>query len=473
MDSSYTQSTQLLETFLSVLSAYRSAFGQKRVFERAGSLAFASSIAFARKTMTQLLAALGQLDRDWSAAYRLLSCGRFDSEAIASATFLQTLPHVPAFNPYTLVIDSTHVGRSSRKMPGTFWSRARGTAPWAPGFCRQQRFENICWLTPIQQGYRRAVPLRWIHTPSPKAVPSCDAACKEWEAGLTGIQWTRSQLDHAGRSSQELIVFADGSYDVNKLWTGLPPNTTLVTRCAKNRKLFGLASVDPFKRRGAHRKFGERAPAPSQMRKEKTYWNQIAIPVRGRLVHVKCRIEGPFLVEGASTKPLMLVLVKGYHLNGAKSRARKEPCQYLVNAASKEGRWGLPLPLEDLVEGTWHRWEIEVCHREIKTSFGLGQMQCWSKKGSTLSVEFVAWTYSLLVLAGYKAWGGLLGGPQSTRCRWWPGSRRWSMNALLQSFRQELWLSAKNRPGSTSTMPKGQIIDGNGLDWAVVGSCRG
>jgi hypothetical protein len=464
----------LLETFESVLVEYRSSFVQERVFERARALTIASSVTFARKTMTQLLVTLDERDRDWGPSYRLLSRGRFDGKAVAASTLGLTLRHVPPSDPYTVVIDATHVGRSSLKMPGTFWTRAPGTARWAPGFSRQQRFENVCWLTPVEDGFRRAVPLRWIHAPSPKAVPSRDGAIKEWEAGLEGVRWARERLDAEGRADQRLLVFADGSYDAHGLWSALPSNTVLVARCAKNRKLFSLAIPDPAAKRGARRKFGPRVPPPSEMRRERTSWSKIEIPVRGRPVYVKCRVAGPYLVEGASGKPLMLVLVKGYNRRGAKRRARKPPCQYLVNAVQADGKWGLPLPLKDVVEGTWHRWEIEVCHREIKTGFGLGQMQCWSQRASTASVEFVAWHYSVALLAGYRAWNGLTGGPRPVAAKWWPGSRRWSIGALLQSLRAELW-SKSHPPGIAGIPAKRQLIPtgANTLQQAVIGSMRG
>ena len=51
------------------------------------------------------------------------------------------------------------------------------------------------------------------------------------------------------------------------------------------------------------------------------------------------------------------------------------------------------------------RWEIEVCHRELKASFGLGDKQCWNPYAAVASVQWTAWVYSLLLLAGYRTWG--------------------------------------------------------------------
>ena len=318
----------LVETLVKLLGSFRPAFSQDRVFERACSLVMGSVFTFSRKTMTQILTSLGEVDQDWTAAYRLLSRERFSPERVSSITFGATLDHLPDAQPYTAVIDVTHVPRSSLKMPGTSWTRAPKTAAWARGFARAQRFENICWLTPIEEGYSRAVPLQWIHAPSIKAVPTQDPPCREWEAGLQGICWMRNQLDTVGQSHRQLLVFADGAYDLNAMWKGLPANTTLVVRSAKNRRLFHFPSPSAPHTRGAHRKYGEQAPSPDLMRRERTVWTKLDIRVRGKIIHIKCRVAGPYLVQGAPEHPVFLILVKGYHRRGAKPgkrRGRRDP----------------------------------------------------------------------------------------------------------------------------------------------------
>jgi len=46
-----------------------------------------------------------------------------------------------------------------------------------------------------------------------------------------------------------------------------------------------------------------------------------------------------------------------------------------------------------------------VCHREMKTGFGVGEVRRWSGEAAILSVRWQAWVYGVLVLAGYRAWG--------------------------------------------------------------------
>jgi len=470
----FTQPVPLFETLAVVLSKFRGVFSQKRVFLNACALAVGASLTFARKTMTQIRTLLGREQDDWSADYRLLSRRRFDSKAAGSVTLRQTLVHVPECDPYCAVIDVTHVHRSSLRMPGTCWTRGHRTARWSAGLERAQRFVNTCWLTPVENGYCRAVPLMWQHAPTPCARPSCDEPLKEWEAGLKAIQWLRQQLDVAGRVLQMLFVAADGSYDTNGIWKGLPANTILITRCAKNRKLRALPVAPAPGQRGAHRKYGDRAATPEAMRRERQGWQWLGLDIRGRKIKMICKAVGPYLVEGAPDSPLFLLLVRGFHRSGAK-RTRRDPCQYLVNAVMVDGEWRLPMPLIDLLGATWRRWEIEVCHREIKTGFGLGEMQCWSKGGSTDSVEFMAWAYSSLVLAGYKAWNGVLAKPNRALPRWRRPCGRWSINTLMQALREEVWRLQDLKPVCTGlpNKPARNAELAVSLLNAVLGSARG
>ena len=62
--------------------------------------------------------------------------------------------HVKAF------VDATPILRHSKTMPGTFWGRAAGGLGFRPNVRRMQRFVNLSWLVPQENGYTRAIPLR-------------------------------------------------------------------------------------------------------------------------------------------------------------------------------------------------------------------------------------------------------------------------------------------------------------------------
>jgi hypothetical protein len=137
-------------------------------------------------------------------------------------------------------------------MAGTSWLKAPRTPVFKVGIHRAQRFVHASWLTPMQEGYSRAIPIRFLpaHTPPQR----------EWEAGATCVQWTRSELDRVDREQQLLFCLADGSYDTLNFWSVLPERTVLAVRTARNRRLYYLPERHPGP--GRPTSYGSLAPHP-------------------------------------------------------------------------------------------------------------------------------------------------------------------------------------------------------------------
>jgi len=437
-----TTNGKLLPHLFELLEAHRSAFKQARPFWRAVGLVFGELFSFGRHTVTQELLSLGITEGDWSAWYRLFSRERFAEEKLCECLLRETVPHVAEDQPYCAAMDSTAIHRSSLKMPGTSWLSDSRFSAFRPGIHRAQRFLHGAWLTPLEAGYSRAIPLRFLPAFPPKAIPTEMPARREWEAGLQFLQWLRGGLDQAGRKAQKILVLADGSFDVLELWRSLPDRVILVTRTARNRCLYYLPKAQEHPGPGRPASYGERAPHPSDwLHAGLRNWPCQAVPVRGKTISMRYQLLGPFLREGLPDKPLFLIVVKGLHRWVGKKKPHykhRGPSFYLVSAVpATQGGWQLPLPITTLLTWLWQRWEIEVAHREMETGFGLGEKQCWNKRSAILSVQWSAWVYAILLLAGYRSWG-LCSGPP-TPARWWPGAKRWSFTTLWRSYRSELW----------------------------------
>ena len=440
----------LLRALLALLAAHRSAFGQERPYRRAVALVFGELFAFGRHTVTQGLLALGLAEADWTAWYRLFSRRRFDEAVLAGCLLRETLPHVAAAEPYVVGIDSTQIPRTSYKMPGSSWLRAPRPPVFLKGIHRAQRFLHGAWLVPLQEGYSRAIPLRFLPAFPVKARPAEAPACQEWAAGLAFLRWVRQELDATGRAAQQLLVLADGAYDTVGLWCGLPERVVLVVRTAKNRRLRELPAG--YCGRGRRRKYGPQAPRPNAWLQERSGLHKTLVAVRGRTIQLRYRVLGPYLRERAAETPLFLLVVGGATWQAGKKeprRAKREPAFYLVNAVQRAGQWQLPLAAPLLLAWIWQRWELEVAHREMKSSLGVGQKQCWNRRAAVVSVQWSVWVYALLVLAGYQTWG-LFGGPSRPE-RWWPGANRWSFNTLWRGYRAALWGTTEFRAVWTPT----------------------
>ena len=426
----------LLHHLFELIEHHRSAFKQERPFQRAIWLLLSELFTFARHTVTQGLLALGETENDWSAWYRLFSHERFDYEKLTDQTIQETVGHTTAQEPYVVAADGVLVPRSSRKMEGTAWLKALGTAPFKPGLARAQRFVNLSWLAPLAEGYSRAFPLRMLPAFTQKAVGQEENKHKDWEACLLGMTWVRQQLDTAGRAAQPLLVLVDGGLERPvEFWRQLPERTWLLARTARNRALYHLPEA--YGGRGRPHDYGEAAPHPAEWLKVKDGWKTVQVKVRGRLREMRYRVEGPFLRDGLADHPVFLIVVRGMSRKVNGHKVHRDPVYYLVSAVLQGDQWVLPLPEEELLAWAWQRWEVEVAHREMKSGFGLGEKQCWNERSAIRSVQWSAWVYTLLLLAGYRTWG-LLQGPAAP-ARWWKGAGRWSFNTLWRAFRSALW----------------------------------
>jgi hypothetical protein len=442
------QNSELLKNLFDLMAEQPRVAEQARVRERVELLVMAELFTFGRHTVTQLLMSLGLTEQDWSAWYRLFSEGRFDYEAASAGLVTESLRYVGVDEVYVVAGDATQTPRSSRKIEGSGWLRNLRTPPFMVGIHAAQRWFNGSWLIPAENGYSRAVPLRWMPAFTEKSQPQTVAPLKEWQACAQFLHWLRAQMAAHGRREQPILLVGDGHYDNLQLWQSLPAGVTLLARSAKNRVLHHL----PDDRMHGNRKYGERAPSPQAIWQDrKTRWRAMRLEVRGKTRHLQVQVSGPLLRQGAPDCPLFLIVVRGKKRKNKHGHTyRREPLPFLVNAVPDEnGQWVLPLPLATLLFWAWQRWEVEVCHRELKTTFGLGHKQCFNPTAAVLSVQWSAWVYSRLLLAGYRTFG--LARAPDVPTRWWRGAGRWSFATLLRAFRAALWGQHVFRPLLTPT----------------------
>lgn len=437
------QNVELLKNLFQLISNQPGIADQQRVRERLELLIMAEVFTFGRHTITQLLMTLGLTEQDWSAWYRLFSETRFNYEAASAGLLSESLRYVGEDELYVVAGDATQTPRSSRKMEGAGWLRNMRTPPFMVGIHAAQRWFNGSWMLPAEQGYSRAIPLRWMPAFTEKSEPQTVEPMKEWEACLHFLHWLYEQLIAHNRPHQPILFVGDGRYDNLKLWQRLPEWVVLLARSARNRALYHL----PDDTMHGNRKYGKRAPQPQAIwQTKKTRWQAVNIDVRGKTRHLEVHVSGPLLRQGAPDRPLMLIVVRGKKRKNKHGHLyRRQPLPFVVNAVQDvHGNWVLPLPLETLLFWAWQRWELEVCHRETKSIFGLGHKQCFNPKAAVLSVQWSAWVYALLLLAGYRTFG--LARAPDVPTRWWRGSSRWAFATLLRAFRAAFWGQHDFRP---------------------------
>lgn len=424
----------LFETFLGLLQEYRTTVKQARIFHRMVALIFGVLWSLGRHTLTHALLAIGCVDADWSPFYRLFSHDRISMPALQQRLLQQCLQHVPPTHPLMLAVDAVAFPRSTKRFPGVGWRKAPATAPWRPGLSLAQRFGALHWLPPLEHGFSRAIPFLSYPLFTPKARPAAAEPQTEWQGALHALATSRRELAALGRAAQPIVLLGDGSYDVTQLWKALPPQTALVARTARNRVLYQLPVPQAERRRGAKRKYGDQAPRPRDYLTERNGWTTKPVTVRGHERRVRFRVVGPFVRKGAAEHPVFLVLMGGETYRRRGRSRHREPVPVLVSAwGNQADGWQLPLAVDDLLAWLWQRWEVEVAHRELKSGFGVGEMQCWHPLSAVTTVQWGIWLYAVCLLAAYRQWG-ICGGPQPLG-GWRKPAKRWSFSTLWRSLR--------------------------------------
>ncbi len=138
----------------------------------------------------------------------------------------ETLLHVAARDAYVVTVDGVRIPRSAKHVAGSSWWPAPNTAHF------RRRLE-LAWLTPAEDSYYRAMPMRRLLAPTAKSVPCSATPCREWKACLQGLTWARALLTSVGRATKRLVGVLVGSYDPQGIWKAAPEHTTLLVRRAK------------------------------------------------------------------------------------------------------------------------------------------------------------------------------------------------------------------------------------------------
>jgi hypothetical protein len=439
--------TPLLDALFALLAAYRGVARQERVFVRLVHLSLGGLLGVGRHTVAQLLVALGLGQQDWTAWYRLFNRSRIDLAAMQAMLLTQALDAIPATEPaLAAAVDATQLPRSTKAMPGSGLAVAPRSPKWQRGLHYAQRYVGLNLLLPRSaSGDSRAVPLKWLLLRTAKTTPmGAEPERSEREGALEALAWLRAEADGHGRGGQPLLALGDGAYGTAPMLAGLPDRTALLARCAKNRALYAPPAPPPPGTRGRRRLYGERGPTPQATLHDERGWATIPIAVRGRTIPLTVKVTGPWLVKGASGRPVALIVVRGIARGTGASRRQRDPQYYLASLTPSGERWRLALPVRELLAWAWQRWEAEVAHKELKSGFGLGEPQAHSDAGAAAVVPWLVWVYALVVLAGYRAWG--LGLGTVAPLGRWHRPRRWSFARLWQGYREELWQLGEFRP---------------------------
>jgi hypothetical protein len=299
--------------------------------------------------------------------------------------------------------------------------------PFHTNFIRAQRFAQLSWMMPLDvnaPAAARAFPIRFEHAPPPprpgaKASPEQLAAYRRLQktqnlstAGAGIIKDCRARLDSGGAAERTLVVSVDGSYTNRTVLKELPERTTLIGRIRKDASFSYPPSEQP--RLGRRRTYGDAAPTPQALLHDDTVpWSSARVWASGR--HHDCQYKTITAIQWRKAGPhrlLRLIVIRplGYRLTAQSRLLYRQPAYLICTDPT--------MPVQNVIQNYFWRWDIEVNHRDEKQLIGVGQAQVRSQRSVELVPAFAVATYSMLLLAAAQTYGFEATQPTFTVPRW-------------------------------------------------------
>jgi hypothetical protein len=181
---------------------------------------------------------------------------------------------------------------------------------------------------------------------------------------------------------------------------------------------------------------------PDQIRqRESVSWQPARIFHGGqwRDVHYK-EVTSVYWRSGGAKRPLRLLVVAPVPYDSGKGQRKyyREPA-FLLTTDLKHSA-------AVLLQAYFDRWQIEVNHREIKDTLGVGQAQVRNARSVPRQPAMVVAAYSALLLAGIQVFGDTRSEAFPALPKWRRHARRPSCLDLVTLLRQEVASATNSSP---------------------------
>jgi hypothetical protein len=441
----------MLDIVLSLLERWKPAFAQQRSAQRAIAQALATASVIGRRTIARSLIARGRGDGPWDADYKLLSRSVWDAQQL----FVPIFDDAIAMTGDELIViggDDTRLGKTGRRVAGAGWGRDPLSPPFWMNLQWGLRFLHASLLVPVHEQAAvaaRAVPV-WFELVAPPRKPSYRATPDEWaayraakrerrlsKAAVRMLEQMRRRADAAGAHARTVLGVFDGSFANKVVFRAHIARTKVIARARKDARLCFPAPE------GSRRVYASETFTPDQIREDRARrWQRTRVFHGGARREVRYKqLTGVLWRGGAGRRPLRLIVVA--------------PTPY---RRTKRGRWmyrqpayllttDLRRPAAKLLQAYFDRWQLEVAHREMKDTFGVGQAQVRVAESVARQPALSVATYSALHVAALKAYG-----PHRPACfgplpKWQREKSRPSGLDLSRQLRKELLEGPELPPG--------------------------
>lgn len=434
----------LLHALLAILRAWTPAFSQPRSADRAIEQALGSLLSLGRRTLSRALWALGRQDQDWSADYKLHSRANWKAQDL----FQPILAQASRFcddSRLVVAIDDTRIRKTGRKILTAFYQRDPLSPKFRFNLLWGLRFLHVSLLVPLYRSNAeappRSLPVRFLEVPALKK-PGRKASTAQLEAhrqavkkynlsrsSIDLLKELRQAADDAGLAARTILAVGDASFCNRILFRQSLDRIHLLSRARRDCRLCLAAAP------GGRRFYSPEPFTPDQIRqRESLPWQNARIFHGGQWRDVRYKeLTSVYWRTGGAKRPLRLLVVAPVPYASGKGQRKYygEPAFLLTTE--------LQGPAATLLQAYFDRWQIEVNHREIKDTLGIGQAQLRHSRSVPRQPAMLVAAYSALLLASIQVFGDTrAAGIFPALPKWRRHARRPSCLDLVTLLRQEV-----------------------------------
>jgi hypothetical protein len=430
----------MLSLIVSFMLEWETLFAQRRSAHRAIRLALAHSCVLGRRTIAR--AFLVRLPHgDWSGDYKLFSRSTWQAQDLFTPVLKQAIALCPG-RLLPLATDDTRLPKSGKKVAGAHWGRHPLSPPFHLNLQFGLRYLHTAVLLPLHATdavSARALPV-WFEEVTPVRKPGKNATPEDLQAyrqavkvnnlsqrAVEMMRQLRRRVDAAGAADKVLVFALDGSYCNQTVFTAELERTVLMARARKDAKLC-------FAAEGGRRWYGEEKFTPEQVRQDEgRAWQEVELFHGGKRREVAYKeVKEVLWQRGAGRKRLRLLVVRPTAYRKTKQGRllyRQAACLLTTDLTSEAG---------ELLQIYFDRWQIEVSHREMKQSGGLGQAQVRVSRSVERQPALTAATYSVVQLAALRRYGAKRGEEFEELPKYQRERSRVSYQEMIRKLRSEV-----------------------------------
>lgn len=315
--------------------------------------------------------------------------------------------------PIGAALDETKLPRTGKKIPGAQWMRDPLSPAFHPNLMWGERRLHVAMLFPHYQedgGQEvpcRAVPLRFEQTPHVKK-PGKKANEQEQQEyrkarklknlstyAVGAVREVRDRLNQRGGGSRALVIAGDGSFCNRMVFRSKIEAVVWLSRARKDARVCFPAPE------GSRRTYGTSFTPEDVRHSDCVAYRSTKIFHGGQWREVRFKeVSNVLWQRGAAQRRLRLIVVAPTpYKTSPNSRTYYHQAAYLLGTDPTD------IPVQQLLQIYFDRWQIEVNHREIKDVFGVGDAQVRSKQSVPRHPAFALACYSLLLIAAMQVFG--------------------------------------------------------------------